>query len=440
MAIPEKYEFVASIGEGHFAKVASYRDTDANAKVAIKRLKASHRRVEDSVRRFRKEIELLEQLAEIDGVIQLLDVIADDDELAYVMPLGTGNLYSYIKANNNKINLADRVGVFDQILPTMRDSHNAGVLHRDISPQNVIVFESDENVIVNLCDFGLGKSTEALTAYTKTSVGGFGHAFYVAPEQFASLKRATIQSDVHALGKLLNFVMTGKDPDRHYNCEFSVVIQKATQADPTERYRSLADFEQVYETIKELHFGESAKSGALVLADLEVDDEVDWHSFHAAAISPNYDGHVYYGYIKPVIGYLLHDNHLEEYFETVEGDIASFVEQLIASIDECIGTVGWPFNATGSFGRVLERIMSAVDETEVQLMCVNELWDIAYGGDQWDVQQTIEGIFRSRRVPKEIQTSVAVHIGQAGISVNPDRFSGIALPKVIRNAIAQLAE
>lgn len=234
--------------------------------------------------------------------------------------------------------------------------------------------------------------------------------------------------------------MTGKDPDRHYNCEFSVVIQKATQADPKDRYRSLADFEEVYEMIKDLHFGESAGSGDLVLVDLEVDDDVDWHSFHESVTHPNYDGHVYYGYIDPVIDYLLHGEHLKEYYGVVGSDIALFVEKLIACIDECIGTVGWPFSATGSFGRVLERIMAVVDETEVQLMCVNELWDIAYGGDQWDVQRMVEDLFRSHRIPNEIETSVAVHIRQAGISVNPDRFSGMGLPKVIRNAIAKLAE
>lgn len=439
MAIPDKYKILNPIGEGFFARVVRCLNTITGEELAMKRLKPSHFENEDSVRRFKKEIELLEYLAGVEGVLGLLDVIDDGEDLAYVMPLGSQNLYSYIKANNTKLDLAERVEIFDQILNTMRSAHESGVLHRDISPQNIIVFESKGDAPgIRVCDFGLGKSLDAATAYTRTSVGGIGYVYYVAPEQLDSLKNATVHSDIHALGKLLNFVMTGKDPDRHYNCEFSVVIRKATQEVPGDRYQSLAEFQEVYEAIKELRFDDAEESGELEIALLEVGDDVDWHAFHKSAIDPSYQGHVYHGYLGPVIAYLLHEKHLEEYYDVVGGDISQFVEILIDCIDDCIGTVGWPFSATGSFGRILERIMFLVPDENIQISCAEQLWDIAYGGDQWDVKKIVLRLFRERLIPEGIETSLALHIKQAGISVDLEQFAGMKLPQVIRNAIARL--
>jgi len=434
MKIPNKYQFVASIGEGSFARVARYKDVSTNQDVAIKRLKEHHLKNEDSIKRFRREIDLLKRLRDVRGVIDLLDVIDAENELAYVMSCGITNLYEYIKKNNNNLLIEYRIAIYDIILHTIKEAHNRGILHRDISPRNIIVFASDGVVDVKVCDFGIGKSADMLTGYTNTSVNGFGQIYYVAPEQNESLKQATMQSDVYALGKLLNFVITGKDPNRHHNCKFSVVISKSINEEPRDRYQSVSEFEKTYEEIKLLIYGNTESSGNLAIDNLEFNNTMNWHSFHGLVTNPRFDGHVYYGYIQPVVAYLLNDNYLEQYYNAVGSEIVQFVNQFIESIDQCIGSVGWPFSATDSFGMMLNRIFGVATEPEIKLICLNKMWDIAYRSDQWAVQDMVKEHLKGG-VPDEILISFAYFIRESNISISRDQFQGISIQKELLSAI-----
>ncbi|MGR1788467.1 protein kinase domain-containing protein, partial [Salmonella enterica] len=111
------------------------------------------------------------------------------------------------------------------------------VLHRDLSPNNVLIF--DDKVVVS--DFGLGKDYENLTKQGYSSVQGYGNINYVAPEQQDKLSAATKRSDVYSLGKLLYFILTGKNPRNARDSEmYASLISTATLESPENRYSDAA--------------------------------------------------------------------------------------------------------------------------------------------------------------------------------------------------------
>jgi serine/threonine protein kinase len=106
------------------------------------------------------------------------------------------------------------------ILPVLDYIHQRGIVHRDISPDNIM--QCDRQQIPILIDFGVGKqfieninSSSASTASEKTVVGKVGYAPY---EQMI-LGRSSPQSDLYALGVTAIVLLTGKDPSELFDLD-----------------------------------------------------------------------------------------------------------------------------------------------------------------------------------------------------------------------------
>lgn len=142
------------------------------------------------------------------------------------MPFAPNNLHDYIKKYNNNLDLDVRLSLFNQILDAIELAHSMDVLHRDLSAYNVLLNENNQ---VWVSDFGLGKDYTNLSDQGYSSVPGYGSMMYVAPEQQDNLENATRKSDVYSLGKLLYFILTGRDPRTTNDIDmFSSLINKAT--------------------------------------------------------------------------------------------------------------------------------------------------------------------------------------------------------------------
>lgn len=111
--------------------------------------------------------------------------------------------------------------------------HTVGIVHRDIKPENVIV--SKEGCI-KLIDFNASRKYSAEAKKDTVPIGTIG---YAPPEQLG-LAQSSVQTDVYALGVLLNVMLTGKHPS---NClaggKAGKIVLKCTQIDPQSRYPSV---------------------------------------------------------------------------------------------------------------------------------------------------------------------------------------------------------
>lgn len=203
------YEVLRPIAAGHQGVVHLARAADGRL-VAMKRLAlhGSPAERETARRRLSREAELLRDL-DVEGVVPLLDVVTEADELVLVMPyLEGGSLHERV-ATAGPLPEQRLSELAEPLLRTLAALHRRGVLHRDIKPSNVL-FDAPAGGRPWLVDFGIGTARD-LTAGLSAADHLLGTPAFIAPER-ARGEAATPASDVYALGATLRFALTGMPP------------------------------------------------------------------------------------------------------------------------------------------------------------------------------------------------------------------------------------
>jgi serine/threonine protein kinase len=433
----DKLKHIALKGKGYFCIVKQYADDSGN-EFALKELKKEHFPNDNYRYRLNREISLLRDLQGCDNIIELLDSGQDipNEKLWYLMPFAKQNLYDYIKRHNTAISKELRYELVQQIINAIKFAHQKGVLHRDISPNNVLVFEKDGIITLKVSDFGLGKDTESLSFYSGSSASGYGQILYVSPEQRVRLKDSTVQSDIYSLGKLVYFIFTGKDPDNLKQFELSSLVAKCIEDNPADRFSTINEFETHFASLRDLQLNQKIDIQHLTLEEiLKSTGEIDWIKLHEILVKGNYIDHVYSDYISPVNELLLKKDNLQQYYSAVGNAIKDFVKTYAERLEECYQTVRWPFNEMETFGTVLIEIVKTINNEEVRLICFKQLWYLAYEADKWSVQKEIKAVFNDKFISPAIETQLAEFIIASETKVEMSLFSGLTLPKIIKSGI-----
>jgi serine/threonine-protein kinase len=118
--------------------------------------------------------------------------------------------------DQNRLSIAERLGLFTAVCQAVQHAHTKGILHRDVKPSNILVTRQDGKPVVKVIDFGIAKALgQPLTEKTLcTGIAQLvGTPLYMSPEQAApgGLDVDT-RSDVYALGVLLYELLTGTTP------------------------------------------------------------------------------------------------------------------------------------------------------------------------------------------------------------------------------------
>jgi serine/threonine protein kinase len=429
---------IAPKGQGYFCIVKQYTDEETGKNYALKELKKEHYPKEDYRYRMLREIKLLNELQGCENIIRLVNHGNDNDKqiLWYLMPYAKYNLYDYIKKNNGTLKQADRYSIVEQIINAIKFAHDKDILHRDISPNNVLVFFRDSKPVIKVSDFGLGKSTESLSYYSGSCASGYGQILYVSPEQREKLKDATAKSDIYSLGKLVYFVFIGKDPDNIKPFELSSLISKATEDNPEDRFQNIDEFNKHFEALKELHLNQTIPIEYITLSEIiKSGEKVDMVHLHELLVKGTYIDHVYDDYISPVNRYLLSKNNLNDYYKAVGSGIRDFTKTYSDRVNECYQTVRWPFSSIGTFGEVLTKIVKLVTDDETRLISFKQLWYLAFEADQWSVQKEIKSVLNDRFISKAIETQLSEYIISSETEVDMSHFTGLQLPKIVKIAI-----
>ncbi|WP_162602258.1 Stk1 family PASTA domain-containing Ser/Thr kinase [Nocardioides daejeonensis] len=99
----------------------------------------------------------------------------------------------------------------EPIVAALAAAHEAGLIHRDVKPENVLISDRPDGAKVKVADFGLAKAISADTQHTATGGVLIGTVSYLAPELVVD-GRADTRADVYALGVVLFELLTGKRP------------------------------------------------------------------------------------------------------------------------------------------------------------------------------------------------------------------------------------
>ncbi len=234
------------IGAGGFADVFRAIDKKTDTTVAIKILRDVEEVDEESIRRFQRELRIMEGLAHPNVLQVIAQGDTPDGEIWYAMPLAQGSLADYVP--HVKDNPPQIVEIMRQICTGLEYIHARGIYHRDLKPGNVLrLGVGDDANSWALSDFGLAVMVERDTdPLTSTYRQGLGSWVYTAPEQWHNARRANHLSDIYGLGKILQELVTGVWP---VNAEippgvFRPVIERAIANEPTARYQSVASFNE----------------------------------------------------------------------------------------------------------------------------------------------------------------------------------------------------
>ena len=232
-----KYRLERRIGNGGYAIVYAAVDTLLGIRVALK-IPLADFVSDDLLNEFRREARLTMKL-DHPNVLPIRDATFVDGHFVIVTPLGDKTLEDRLR---NRIGFEPAFYIIEQLLEAVAYAHDSGVIHCDIKPANIVMFEDNH---IRLADFGIAKAAQATICGSGTGTVGF-----MAPEQ--AMGKPSARSDVFSIGLIAYRMLSGKWPEypfkwplpgaaqlrRRTHPELIALIRTSLSVDPRKRFRN----------------------------------------------------------------------------------------------------------------------------------------------------------------------------------------------------------
>jgi eukaryotic-like serine/threonine-protein kinase len=228
-------ELMEPLGEGGMGTVYRARHVKLDRQVAVKFLSRALIAQPELKQRFTLEARALAKVKH-PNVVQIFDAGEEDGEAWLVMELVEGGTL----ASRVPLEPREAVRVMSAVCEALQAVHDAGLVHRDVKPENVLLTVEGE---VKLSDFGIVRETKG-AGLTKPG-GVIGTAGYVAPEVLAG-QPATVRADVFALGAMLRQLITGQTPVGETTAlpgGLDAIVRRAMASQPEARFESAREFQ-----------------------------------------------------------------------------------------------------------------------------------------------------------------------------------------------------
>lgn len=244
-----KYRIESKLGAGSFASVYAAMDTVEGRRVALK-IPHSDLLGDSTLRDFRNEIRTIARLTH-PYILQLKDASVIDNNLVIALPLGRQTLTERMQ---RRMSTRQVVYWFEQLLEAVAFAHRHKIIHCDVKPDNIILFDDDE---LRLADFGIARVAR------KTVQGsGSGTLGYMSTEQ--AMGRVSFRSDVFSVGLIGYRMLSGELPEYPFDWpppgyarlrgkvhpKFIALLKRAMQPEPRRRYRDAEQMLKLYESIQ----------------------------------------------------------------------------------------------------------------------------------------------------------------------------------------------
>ncbi|MCK5799903.1 MAG: protein kinase [Deltaproteobacteria bacterium] len=234
-----RFEVRTLIGSGGMGAVYLAQDRTLGEEVALKTIGANISEDPEAISRFRREVGAARKISH-KNVIRIHDLGEDRGLLFLSMEYFPGTTLGRRVVQRGRLPLPEALALLDPVFDAIAAAHEAGVVHRDIKPLNVIVNENDE---VRVIDFGLAKASYMRTMTATGMI--MGTPEYMAPEQVRG-EPTDQRTDIYALAAMTFFVLCGHAPFSGDN-PISVGFQQCNSAPPSPR-TIVADLPEYVET------------------------------------------------------------------------------------------------------------------------------------------------------------------------------------------------
>ncbi len=199
------YEIISLIGQGGMGKVYKAYDPNLDRDVAIKIIKDDLSHNDIFKKRFIIEAKTVAHLKH-PNIVQIYQCNVEEHHTYLIMEYIDGivlSSYPFVRSGNFPTHL----NLFKQAILGLKCAHNSGVIHRDIKTSNIMICRQGT---AHLLDFGIAKSEMHDQQFTMTG-DLLGTVAYMAPE-IAIGGKASVLSDIYAMGIVLFEIITGKVP------------------------------------------------------------------------------------------------------------------------------------------------------------------------------------------------------------------------------------
>lgn len=181
--IAETYRITRKLGAGGMGSIYEGEHSRMGRKFAVKLLDPAFAENEEVFQRFKREAEIAGQIGH-PNIVEVVDFNKTDQGVPYmVMELLIGlDLADWI-AHKGAFSFQAAYPVIAEVVDALEAAHAAGVVHRDLKPQNIFLCERGRRSdYVKLLDFGISKMKESSSIVTKTNAV-MGTPYYMSPEQ-----------------------------------------------------------------------------------------------------------------------------------------------------------------------------------------------------------------------------------------------------------------
>jgi serine/threonine protein kinase len=209
-----KYRLVRQLGQGGMGAVWQAEHITLHAMVAVKLLDPLMAQTKDGLNRFLREAQAAASLRS-PHIVQILDHGIDRGTPYIAMELLDGESLGSRLDRVTRLSPAETARVIMHAARAMTRAHEAGVVHRDLKPDNIFMVPNDDEEIVKVLDFGIAKSTLPLAANISDSTRTgtmLGTPYYMSPEQVESATNADYRTDIWALGVIAYQCIVGRRP------------------------------------------------------------------------------------------------------------------------------------------------------------------------------------------------------------------------------------
>ncbi|MDZ4873281.1 MAG: Serine/threonine-protein kinase PknD [Chroococcidiopsis cubana SAG 39.79] len=270
--LQNRYRVDRVLGQGGFGRTYLAEDLGRfNELCALKELipaQADNYTLEKSQQLFQREAAILYQIQH-PQVPQFRATFEEDRRLFLVQDYVAGKTYRTLldeyQANGQTFSEAEVFHLLKQLLPVLAHIHARGIIHRDISPDNIILRESDAKPV--LIDFGVVKElatrfqSSNSTPAQATTVGKLGYA----PSEQIQTGRAYPSSDLYALAVTVVVLLTGREPQELFDDltlvwhwqrwatvmpGFAQILNRMLSYKPNDRYQNVAEVAKALQAIE----------------------------------------------------------------------------------------------------------------------------------------------------------------------------------------------
>lgn len=263
------YQILEVVGRGGMGTVYKAEDTALSRLVALKCLNPGLADDESFLDRFRSEARAIARVNS-PYIVQVYTLSETEIGLVIIMEYVEGGTLKQ-RIDAGETDWKDSLPLIQQMLTALQHAHGAGVIHRDIKPQNILLSDIvlAHGTRVKMTDFGLAKTNTTGDPSRTVTQGVYGTLYYMSPEQAEGLGQVDHRSDIYSLGMTCYEMLAGRLPFEENSSEYTImrtivegnlpelnsfapnvpdelhdIVMTAVAKDPEERFQSAAEMQK----------------------------------------------------------------------------------------------------------------------------------------------------------------------------------------------------